>query len=144
MIKTGVFLIKKHMLAIVLASAFFAVDMTAYMERPEINVREGGSQTGGLHTSGAGENKGRPRLSASRVPEDCDDGLRGIRHNQRCGNAENVPARRPGNGTGITGQASGKTRSSCWPVFKLSLRPDGLQTARESVISFLHDKDGMK
>ncbi len=135
-------LLQKYILPLMLASAFTAVNITAYLPRQEL--------IGGLSPDNSdkqddtGVNERLPSPSMSMLPGEGTDSLRGIRTNQRFRNYEDVLTNRLGNGTGSTVLTAGKARIFYWPVFRLELYSDMLQSARDIIIDFLHNKDGMK
>ncbi len=122
-----------------LASVLAAVNITAYLPRQD----SGGSYRPDA-SNNAGVNEMLPPPSMSMLPEEGTDSLRGIGTNQRYKNNENVLTNRTGNGTGITALIAGKASIAYWTVFRLAIYPDMLQSVRDIIIDFLHNKDGMK
>jgi hypothetical protein len=125
-----------------LASAFAAVNITAYLPLGEAGGRLRSDSSD--YPGNTGVNGKLPSPSMSMLPEEGTDSLRSIRTNQRLKNSKNILTNRTGNGTGFLALAAGKARISYWPVFRLALYPDMLQSVRDIIISFLHNKDGMK
>jgi|AGTN01.1.fsa_nt_gi hypothetical protein len=145
------YIIKKHIFPVMLAIFFITVNIAALSPR----IGTGASaplsgrhikiqRTARCEADKAADAGREERPVMNLMPEETSDSYDGTKYPQRFKNAETVVTNKLGNGAGgkvITSQSAGR---SYWPVFKLTLYPDMLQAARDIILKFLHNKDGMK